>query len=175
MAGPVPGRRRNHRPGRPGTRRLRGGPVPGAGPRRHRRHGEHRRRGTVRRELVLHRSGLGHRPVRHPDPARTAPAGSTLAEQFTPAVDPTLALPLAGGRGYWLVGVLDPDRPLQLSRRHPQGHLAGRHLHRPARPAVVHHQTDTFITTYTAIDPLHSAGGPVTLDGFFGWPLTVAS
>jgi hypothetical protein len=36
----------------------------------------------------------------------------------------------------------------------------------------VHHETDTFLTTYTAIDPLRSAGGPVTLDGFFGWPLT---
>ena len=36
----------------------------------------------------------------------------------------------------------------------------------------MHDQTDTFITTYTAIDPLYSAGGPVTLDGFFGWPLT---
>ena len=32
--------------------------------------------------------------------------GATLAEQFAPAADPTLALPLAGGRGYWLVGVL---------------------------------------------------------------------
>ena len=40
----------------------------------------------------------------------------------------------------------------------------------------MHEETDTFITTYTAIDPLRSAGGPVTLDGFFGWPLaTVAS
>ena len=39
------------------------------------------------------------------------------------------------------------------------------------RPAVVHHETDTFITTYTAIDPLRPAGAALTLDGFFGWPL----
>ena len=43
------------------------------------------------------------------------------------------------------------------------------------RPAVVHQETDTFITTYTAIDPPRAAGGPagaaLTLDGFFGWPL----
>jgi hypothetical protein len=32
--------------------------------------------------------------------------GATLAEKFAPGADPTLALPLAGGRGYWLVGVL---------------------------------------------------------------------
>jgi hypothetical protein len=43
----------------------------------------------------------------------------------------------------------------------------------------VHQETDTFITTYTAIDPLRPAGNParhavsaaVALDGFFGWPL----
>jgi hypothetical protein len=40
------------------------------------------------------------------------------------------------------------------------------------RPAVVHHETDTFITTYTAIDPPRSDDATVTLDGFFGWPLT---
>ena len=39
------------------------------------------------------------------------------------------------------------------------------------RPAVVHQETDTFVTTYTATDPLRSAGGRVVLDGFFGWPL----
>lgn len=41
-----------------------------------------------------------------------------------------------------------------------------------SRTTVVHHATDTYITTYTAIDPLRSAGGTVALDGFFGWPLT---
>ena len=43
----------------------------------------------------------------------------------------------------------------------------------------MHQETDTFITTYTAIDPLrpagnpagHAAGATVALDGFFGWPL----
>jgi hypothetical protein len=43
------------------------------------------------------------------------------------------------------------------------------------RPAVVHHETDTYITTYTALDPLRSAGGMVALDGFFGWPLTAVA
>jgi hypothetical protein len=40
---------------------------------------------------------------------------------------------------------------------------------------VVHHETDTFITTYTAIAPLRSAGSTLTLDGFFGWPLTAVA
>jgi hypothetical protein len=43
----------------------------------------------------------------------------------------------------------------------------------------VHHETDTFITTYTAIDPPHPAGKPagaaLTLDGFFGWPLSAVA
>ena len=43
------------------------------------------------------------------------------------------------------------------------------------RPAVVHAETDTFLTTYTAIDPPRQAGGAVTLDGFFGWPLTAVA
>jgi hypothetical protein len=29
--------------------------------------------------------------------------------------------------------------------------------------------------TYTALDPLRSAGGTVALNGFFGWPLTTAA
>lgn len=96
----------------------------------------------------------------------------TLTERFTPAVGPAIALPLASGRGYWLVGI--------LAQTSSYGSAAGiRKATWPdgssvasPRPTVVHHQTDTFVTTYTAIDPLHSAGGPVTLDGFFGWPLT---
>jgi hypothetical protein len=39
----------------------------------------------------------------------------------------------------------------------------------------VHQETDTDITTYTALDPTRSAGGTVALDGFFGWPLTAAA
>jgi hypothetical protein len=98
--------------------------------------------------------------------------GATLAEQFTPAGDPTLALPLAGGRGYWLVGVLTQTARYTSAAGFrkdswPDGGPIG-----SARPAVVHQGTDIFITTYTAIDPLRSAGGRVTLDGFFGWPLT---
>jgi hypothetical protein len=39
----------------------------------------------------------------------------------------------------------------------------------------VHHETDTFITPYTAIDPPRSAGATLTLDGFFGWPLAAVA
>ena len=44
-----------------------------------------------------------------------------------------------------------------------------------ASTAVVHHQTDTYITTYTATDPPRSTSGRVALDGFFGWPLTATA
>lgn len=101
--------------------------------------------------------------------------GVTLAEQFSPTANPTLALPLAGGRGYWLIGTLT----LTASYSSAAG------IRKPAfpdgaaiaatRPAVVHHATDTYITTYTATDPPRSAGGTVTLDGFFGWPLTATA
>jgi hypothetical protein len=46
---------------------------------------------------------------------------------------------------------------------------------RHPRPAVVHHESDTFITTYTAIDPPPSADAMVALDGFFGWPLSAVA
>ena len=43
----------------------------------------------------------------------------------------------------------------------------------------MHQETGTFITTYTAIDPLRPAGNsarnPVTLDGFFGWLLAAVA
>ena len=98
--------------------------------------------------------------------------GATVAEQFVPAADPTLALPLASGRGYWLVGVLVQTGSYSSAggirkATWPDGASIG-----PGRPAIVHHEIDTFITTYTATDPLRSAGRRVTLDGFFGWPLT---
>jgi hypothetical protein len=99
-------------------------------------------------------------------------AGVSFAGHFSPVPEPTFALPLANGRGYWLIGFLTQT----TTHRSPSG------LRTPAwpdsspvgtpRPAVVHHETDTYITTYTALDPLHSAGGTVALDGFFGWPLT---
>jgi hypothetical protein len=101
--------------------------------------------------------------------------GATLAEQFAPTADPTLALPLAGGRGYWLVGVLTQTGRYSSAAgtrkdTWPDGATIG-----PERPAIVHHGTNTYITTYTATDPLRSAGGRVALDGFFGWPLTAVA
>ena len=87
--------------------------------------------------------------------------GATLAEKFTPTADPTLALPLAGGRGYWLVGVLTQTASYSSNAgirkaAWPDGATIG-----AERPALVHQGTDTYITTYTAIDPLRSAGGRV--------------
>ena len=98
--------------------------------------------------------------------------GATLAETFAPTAEPTLALPLAGGRGYWLIGVLTQTGSYSSNAgirkaTWPDGATIG-----PERPALVHQGTDTYITTYAAIDPLRSAGGRVMLDGFFGWPLT---
>jgi hypothetical protein len=40
---------------------------------------------------------------------------------------------------------------------------------------MVHHETDTFITIYTAIDPLCSDNATVALDGFFGRPLAASA
>jgi hypothetical protein len=102
-------------------------------------------------------------------------AGITFTGRFTPAPDPTLALPLANGRGFWLIGFLTQNGTYSA----PSGLRAkswpdGNQVATP-RPAVVHHEADTFITTYTAIDPLQSAHASVTLDGFFGWPLTAVA
>ena len=99
-------------------------------------------------------------------------AGVTFTGRFTPTPDPTFALPLANGRGYWLIGFLtqatNHSSPSGLrTTSWPDSSPVA-----TPRPAVVHHETDTFITTYTALDPLSSAGGTVALDGFFGWPLT---
>ncbi len=102
-------------------------------------------------------------------------AGVSFTGHFTPAPDPTFALPLANGRGYWLIGFLTQT----TTHRSPSGlHTTSWPDSDPVatpRPAVVHHETDTYITTYTALDPLRSAGGTVALDGFFGWPLTTAA
>jgi hypothetical protein len=102
-------------------------------------------------------------------------AGITFTGGFAPAPDPTFALPLARGRGYWLIGFLTQTS----SHTSPSGY------HRAAWPdgsplttpslAVVHHQTDTYITTYAATDPHSAAGRTVTLDGFFGWQLVTTS
>ena len=94
--------------------------------------------------------------------------GATLAEKLAPTADPTLA----GGRGYWLIGVLTQIASYSSNAgirkaAWPDGATIG-----AQRRALVHRGTDTYITTYTAIDPLRPAGGRVRLDGFFGWPLT---
>jgi hypothetical protein len=102
-------------------------------------------------------------------------AGITFTGRFTPAPDPTLALPLANGRGFWMIGFLTQSGTYSA----PSGLRAkswpdGNQVATP-RPAVVHHEADTFITTYTAIDPQRSPHANVTLDGFFGWPLTAVA
>jgi hypothetical protein len=101
--------------------------------------------------------------------------GVTFTGSFAPAPDPTFALPLASGRGYWVVGSLTQSG----AYRAPSGLRAktwpdGNQVATP-RPAVVHHESDTFTTTYTAIDPLGPHHAAVTLDGFFGWPLTATA
>lgn len=101
--------------------------------------------------------------------------GVSLTGRFDPAAYPTLALPLAGGRGYWLIGVLTQRGHYTAAAglraaTWPDGNQVA-----SPRPAVVHAETDTFLTTYTAIDPPRQAGGAVTLDGFFGWPLTAVA
>jgi hypothetical protein len=101
--------------------------------------------------------------------------GVALTERFSPATDPALALPLAGGRGYWLIGVLTQTATYRSAAGTRKDTFPDGASIATTRPAVVHHATDTYITTYTAIDPLHSAGGTVALDGFFGWPLTTVA
>ena len=101
--------------------------------------------------------------------------GVTFTGSFAPAPDPTFTMPLANGRGYWVIGSLIQSGTYSA----PSGLRAkawpdSNQVATP-RPAVVHHETDTFATTYTAIDPLRPDHGPVTLDGFFGWPLTATA
>ena len=106
--------------------------------------------------------------------AQDQAAGVTLAVRFTPAADQVVALPLANGAGFWLIGVFD-----QISAYHcaagstkatwPDGTTIA-----STRPAVVHRETYTFITSYAAVDSSQSVGGQATLDGFFGWQLTDA-
>jgi hypothetical protein len=102
-------------------------------------------------------------------------AGVSFTGRFTPAPDPTFALPLADGRGYWLIGILTQSdiyhAPAGLRAKDwPDGSQVA-----TPRPAVVHDETDTFTTTYTAIDPPRSGNATVALDGFFGWPLTASA
>jgi hypothetical protein len=95
--------------------------------------------------------------------------------RFSPAPDPTFALPLADGRGYWVIGIMTQSDTYTApdglrAKNWPDGNQVA-----TPRPAVVHHETDTFTTTYTAIDPLSSGNATVALDGFFGWPLTATA
>ena len=97
--------------------------------------------------------------------------GVSFTQGFTTTVNPTLALPLAGGRGFWMIGILtQTGRYASATGLRAKNWPDGNQVATP-RPAVVHHETDTFITTYTAIDPPRSASATLTLDGFFGWPL----
>jgi hypothetical protein len=101
--------------------------------------------------------------------------GVTLAERFSPTADPTLALPLADGHGYWLIGTLTQTASYSSAAGIRTATLPDGASLPAARPTVVHQATDTYITTYTATDPPLSAGGTVELDGFFGWPLAATA
>jgi hypothetical protein len=101
--------------------------------------------------------------------------GVSFTEGFAATANPTLALLLAGGRGFWMIGILTQTGHYASAaglraKNWPDGNQVA-----TPRPAVVHHETDTFITTYTAIDPPRSAGATLTLDGFFGWPLAAVA
>jgi hypothetical protein len=101
--------------------------------------------------------------------------GVSFTGRFAPAPDPTFALPLAGGRSYWVIGTMTQvdtyTAPAGLRAKDwPDGSQVA-----TPRPAVVHHETDTFTTTYTAIDPVGPGNAAVALDGFFGWPLTATA
>ena len=101
--------------------------------------------------------------------------GVSFTEGFAVTGSPTLALPLAGGRGFWMIGILtQTGHYASAAGLRAKNWPDGNEVATP-RPAVVHHETDTFITTYTAIDPPRSAGATLTLDGFFGWPLAAVA
>ena len=102
-------------------------------------------------------------------------SGVSFTGRFTAATEPTFALPLADGRGYWVIGIMTQSDTYSA----PAGLRAktwpdGTQVATP-RPPVVHHETDTFTTTYAAIDPLRSENATVALDGFFGWPLAATA
>ena len=101
--------------------------------------------------------------------------GVSFTQGFATTGNPTLALPLAGGRGFWMIGILtQTGRYASAAGLRAKNWPDGNQVATP-RPAVVHHETDTFITTYTAIDPPRSASATLTLDGFFGWPLSAVA
>jgi hypothetical protein len=101
--------------------------------------------------------------------------GVTLTVRFTAAEGQPIALPLANGTGFWLVGVLDQTSVYHSAAGSTKAAWPDGNAISSSRPAVVHRETYTFITTYTAIDPPQAASTRVTLDGFFGWQLTDAA
>jgi hypothetical protein len=101
--------------------------------------------------------------------------GVSFTGRFTPAPDPTFALPLADGHGYWVIGtMIQSDTYIAPAGLRAKDWPDGSQVATP-RPALVHLETDTFTTTYTAIDPPRSGNAAVALDGFFGWPLTATA
>ena len=109
------------------------------------------------------------------DSRRDRAGGVTLAQRFAFAAGPVLALPLAGDRGYWLVGVFSQTSTYHSATGIRKASWPDGGAIASPRPAVVHQETDTSVTTYTATDPLRSARGRVVLDGFFGWPLAAVA
>ena len=102
-------------------------------------------------------------------------AGVSLTGRFAPAPDPTFALPLADGRGYWVIGTMTQSETHSAPAGLRAGNWPDGSQVATPRPAIAHRQTDTFTTTYTAIDPLGPGNATVTLDGFSGWPLTASA
>ena len=150
------------------------GPGPGADPCRQRGGADHSDGITVRGQRLPGRPGsipaLSATQIR-----QDRQGGVTFTGSFAPAPGPTFALPLANARGFWIIGNLTQSDTYSA----PSGVRAkdwpdGNQVAIP-RPAVVHHESDTFTTTYTAIDPLRSESTAVALDAFFGWPLTAVA
>ena len=161
-----PGRRRRPAPGG-----LRGHPDPGAGPGRHR--GSRDRKAAAPFAVNSFFAGPDSINAQFAtDSRRDRAGGVTLAQRFAPAAGPPLALPLAAGRGYWLVGVFSQTSIYHSATGTRKASWPDGSSIASPRPAVVHQETDTFVTTYTATDPLRLARGRVLLDGFFGWPVT---
>jgi hypothetical protein len=116
------------------------------------------------RESVL-RSG------HHAWPALCRAGAGTIAPAVLAPADyvAVQALPSAGGRGYWLVGVLTQTGSYISNAgvrkaAWPDGATIG-----PERPALVHQGTDTYITTCTAIDPPGAPDPGKCLHGMFRW------
>ena len=102
---------------------------------------------------------------------RTGEAGSA-SPGGSPRPRPDVRAAARGGRGYWVIGIMTQSVTHSAAAGLRATHWPDGSQVATPRPAVVHHETDTFITTYTAIDPLRSGNATVTLDGFSGWPLT---